>query len=314
MSSLRFDVVKEAFSRKAIPVTEPAERPEEYYGKYVFNRAKMFKYLPKKTYDALISAIDNQTPLSREVADSIAAGMKKWALELGATHYTHWFHPLTDGTAEKHDAFIEHDGKGGIVEEFSGKLLIQQEPDASSFPNGGIRNTFEARGYSAWDISSPAFIVDKTLCIPTIFISYTGESLDYKTPLLKALNSVNKAATEVCHYFDENVKRVYSYLGWEQEYFLVDESLYAARPDLLLTGRTLMGHESAKNQQLEDHYFGTIPSRVSTFMQDLEIECHKLGIPAKTCHNEVAPNQAYCCLLRVKRPKRTCNSSHSLPT
>ncbi len=291
MSSLRFDVVKEAFSRKAIPVTEPAERPEEYYGKYVFNRAKMFKYLPKKTYDALISAIDNQTPLSREVADSIAAGMKKWALELGATHYTHWFHPLTDGTAEKHDAFIEHDGKGGIVEEFSGKLLIQQEPDASSFPNGGIRNTFEARGYSAWDISSPAFIVDKTLCIPTIFISYTGESLDYKTPLLKALNSVNKAATEVCHYFDENVKRVYAYLGWEQEYFLVDESLYAARPDLLLTGRTLMGHESAKNQQLEDHYFGTIPSRVSTFMQDLEIECHKLGIPAKTCHNEVAPNQ-----------------------
>ena len=283
MSMLRFKVAKEAFSRKAVPVNEPKERPSEYFGKYVFNREKMFKYLPKKTYEAVIEAIDNSTPLSREVADSVAAGMRKWALEMGATHYTHWFHPLTDGTAEKHDSFIEHDGKGGVVEEFSGKLLIQQEPDASSFPNGGIRNTFEARGYSAWDISSPAFILDKTLCIPTIFISYTGESLDYKTPLLKALNSVNKAATAVCGYFDKNVKHVYSYLGWEQEYFLVDESLYAARPDL--------GHESAKNQQLEDHYFGAIPSRVEAFMQDLEIECHMLGIPVKTCHNEVAPNQ-----------------------
>ena len=291
MSMLRFKVAKEAFSRKAVPVNEPKERPSEYFGKYVFNREKMFKYLPKKTYEAVIEAIDNSTPLSREVADSVAAGMRKWALEMGATHYTHWFHPLTDGTAEKHDSFIEHDGKGGVVEEFSGKLLIQQEPDASSFPNGGIRNTFEARGYSAWDISSPAFILDKTLCIPTIFISYTGESLDYKTPLLKALNSVNKAATAVCGYFDKNVKHVYSYLGWEQEYFLVDESLYAARPDLVLTGRTLMGHESAKNQQLEDHYFGAIPSRVEAFMQDLEIECHMLGIPVKTCHNEVAPNQ-----------------------
>ena len=289
MSMLRFKVAKEAFSRKAVPVNEPKERPSEYFGKYVFNREKMFKYLPKKTYEAVIEAIDNSTPLSREVADSVAAGMRKWALEMGATHYTHWFHPLTDGTAEKHDSFIEHDGKGGVVEEFSGKLLIQQEPDASSFPNGGIRNTFEARGYSAWDISSPAFILDKTLCIPTIFISYTGESLDYKTPLLKALNSVNKAATAVCGYFDKNVKHVYSYLGWEQEYFLVDESLYAARPDLVLTGRTLMGHESAKNQQLEDHYFGAIPSRVEAFMQDLEIECHMLGIPVKTCHNEVAP-------------------------
>ena len=288
---LRFKVTKEAFSRKAVPVNYPNERPSEYYGRYVFNREKMFKYLPKKTYEAVIQAIDNSTPLSREVADSVAAGMRKWALEMGATHYTHWFQPLTDGTAEKHDAFIEHDGKGGVVEEFSGKLLIQQEPDASSFPNGGIRNTFEARGYSAWDISSPAFILDKTLCIPTVFISYTGESLDYKTPLLKALNSVNKAATAVCKYFDKNVNHVYSYLGWEQEYFLVDESLYAARPDLVLTGRTLMGHESAKNQQLEDHYFGAIPSRVEAFMQDLEIECHKLGIPVKTCHNEVAPNQ-----------------------
>ena len=291
MSMLRFKVAKEAFSRKAVSVNEPKERPSEYYGKYVFNREKMFKYLPKKTYEAVIEAIDNSTPLSREVADSVAAGMRKWALEMGATHYTHWFHPLTDGTAEKHDSFIEHDGKGGVVEEFSGKLLIQQEPDASSFPNGGIRNTFEARGYSAWDISSPAFILDKTLCIPTVFISYTGESLDYKTPLLKALNSVNKAATAVCQYFDKNVSHVYSYLGWEQEYFLVDESLYAARPDLVLTGRTLMGHESAKNQQLEDHYFGAIPSRVEAFMRDLEIECHMLGIPVKTCHNEVAPNQ-----------------------
>ena len=212
-------------------------------------------------------------------------------MEKGCTHYTHWFHPLTDGTAEKHDSFIEHDGKSGVIEEFSGKLLIQQEPDASSFPNGGIRNTFEARGYSAWDISSPAFIHDNTLCIPTIFISYSGESLDYKTPLLRALNSVDKAATAVAQYFDENVKHVTSNLGWEQEYFLVDEALFAARPDLIMTGRTLMGHESAKNQQLEDHYFGAIPMRVEEFMLDLEIECHKLGIPAKTRHNEVAPNQ-----------------------
>ena len=210
---------------------------------------------------------------------------------MGARHYTHWFHPLTDGTAEKHDAFIGHDGKGGVVEEFSGKLLVQQEPDASSFPNGGIRNTFEARGYSAWDISSPAFITDGTLCIPTIFISYTGESLDYKTPLLKALNAVDKAATRVARFFDPEVRHVNSFLGWEQEYFLVDEALYAARPDLVMTGRTLMGHESAKNQQLEDHYFGAIPSRVEAFMLDLEIECHRLGIPAKTRHNEVAPNQ-----------------------
>ncbi len=288
---LRFKVVEEAFSRKAVPVEIPLERPEQYYGKLVFNRQKMFEYLPKKTYDALIFAIENKEPISREIADSVADGMKRWAIDNGARHYTHWFHPLTDGTAEKHDAFIEHDGKGGIVEEFSGKLLVQQEPDASSFPNGGIRNTFEARGYSAWDISSPAFIMDKTLCIPTIFISYTGESLDYKTPLLRALNAVDKAATDVARYFDADVKHVHSYLGWEQEYFLIDEALYNARPDLVLTGRTLMGHESAKNQQLEDHYFGAIPSRVEAFMLDLEIECHKLGIPAKTRHNEVAPNQ-----------------------
>jgi glutamine synthetase len=291
MSKLRFKVVEEAFDRKAVAVTIPSKRPTEYYAEKVFNRQKMFQYLPAKTYEALVSAIDNKEPLSREIADSVAAGMKQWAIDNGARHYTHWFHPLTDGTAEKHDAFIDHDGKGGVVEDFSGKLLVQQEPDASSFPNGGIRNTFEARGYSAWDISSPAFILDETLCIPTIFISYTGESLDYKTPLLRALNSVDKAATSVAKYFDPEVKHVLSYLGWEQEYFLVDEALYSARPDLVMTGRTLMGHESAKNQQLEDHYFGAIPSRVEAFMLDLEIECHRLGIPAKTRHNEVAPNQ-----------------------
>lgn len=288
---LRFKAVEETLGREPIEVIEPSGRPSDYYGELVFNREKMYKYLPKHTYDALVDAIDNQKALSREVADGVAAGMKQWALDMGVTHYSHWFQPLTDGTAEKHDSFIEYDGKGGVVEEFSGKLLIQQEPDASSFPSGGIRSTFEARGYSAWDISSPAFILNKTLCIPTIFISYTGESLDYKTPLLKALNSINKAATAVCRYFDENVNRVTAYLGWEQEYFLVDEALYNCRADLMLTGRTLMGHESAKNQQLEDHYFGSIPLRVEAFMRDFEIECHRLGIPCKTRHNEVAPNQ-----------------------
>ena len=291
MSKLRFRVVETAFGKKAVERPAQTERPTEYYGELVFNRAKMFKYLPEKVYEKLIDCIDNSTPLDREIANAVAAGMKKWALEKGATHYTHWFHPLTEGTAEKHDAFVEHDGKGGVIEEFDGKLLIQQEPDASSFPNGGIRNTFEARGYSAWDPSSPAFIVGDTLCIPTVFISYTGEPLDYKAPLLKALEAVNKAAVDVCHYFDPKVKKVYSYLGWEQEYFLVDEGLYAARPDLLLTGRTLMGHESSKNQQLEDHYFGAIPTRVLEFMKDLEVEALRLGIPVKTRHNEVAPNQ-----------------------
>ncbi len=291
MSKLRFRVVEEAYNRKAELVEVPTERPDQYYGKYVFNRQKMAQYLPQHVYNALVNAIDNKEALSRDIADSVADGMKRWAIDNGARHYSHWFHPLTDGTAEKHDAFIDLDGKGGVVEEFSGKLLVQQEPDASSFPNGGIRNTFEARGYSVWDISSPAFILGKTLCIPTIFISYTGESLDYKAPLLRAINSVDKAATGVAQYFDSNVKHVTSFLGWEQEYFLVDESLYSARPDLVMTGRTLMGHESAKNQQLEDHYFGAIPSRVDAFMLDLEIECHKLGIPAKTRHNEVAPNQ-----------------------
>ena len=291
MSKLRFRVVETAFKKRAAEVPAPAERPSDYFGQNVFNRAKMFKYLPEKAYERITDCIDNGTPLDRETADAVAAGMKKWAVEMGATHYTHWFHPLTEGTAEKHDAFVEHDGKGGMVEEFSGKLLIQQEPDASSFPNGGIRNTFEARGYSAWDPSSPAFIVGDTLCIPTVFIAYTGESLDYKAPLLKALEAVNKAAVDVCHYFNPDVKKVYAYLGWEQEYFLVDEGLYAARPDLLLTGRTLMGHESSKNQQLEDHYFGAIPTRVMEFMKDLEMESLKLGIPVKTRHNEVAPNQ-----------------------
>ena len=291
MTSLRFNVVEKAFQAKPQPVTVPDGRPSEYFGKYVFNREKMFKYLPSTVYARLVDAMDNGAPMDRDIADEVAAGMKRWASELGATHYTHWFQPLTEGTAEKHDAFVEHDGKGGMMEEFSGKLLVQQEPDASSFPNGGIRNTFEARGYSAWDPSSPVFVVDDTLCIPTIFIAYTGESLDYKAPLLKALRAVNKAAVDVCHYFDPNVKKVMAYLGWEQEYFLVDEGLYAARPDLLLTGRTLMGHEASKNQQLEDHYFGAIPTRVAAFMKDLEIQALELGIPVKTRHNEVAPNQ-----------------------
>lgn len=291
MSTLRFKCIEQAYSHKPVRLGNCDTRPEKIYGMFVFDRRKMFEYLPGKTFAELVSAIDNKTPLSRETADVVADGMKRWAIDCGARHYTHWFHPLTGGTAEKHDAFIEHDGKGGVIERFSGKMLVQQEPDASSFPNGGIRNTFEARGYSAWDISSPAFILDGTLCIPTVFISYTGESLDYKTPLLRALNSIDRAATRVARYFDPNVNHVTSFLGWEQEYFLIDEAIFAARPDLVLTGRTLMGHESAKNQQLEDHYFGAIPARVEAFMLDLEMECHKLGIPAKTRHNEVAPNQ-----------------------
>ncbi len=291
MSKLRFRVVETAFKKRAVEVPTPVERPSEYFGRYVFNKDKMFKYLPSKVYAKLIDAIDNGAPLDRSIADEVAAGMKKWAIEMGVTHYTHWFHPLTEGTAEKHDAFVEHDGKGGMMEEFSGKLLVQQEPDASSFPNGGIRNTFEARGYSAWDPSSPAFIIDDTLCIPTVFIAYTGEALDYKAPLLKSIRAVDKAAVDVCHYFNPDVKKVYSYLGWEQEYFLIDEGLYAARPDVLLTVRTLMGHESSKNQQVEYNYCGAIPTRVAAFMKDLEIEALKLGIPCKTRHNEVAPNQ-----------------------
>ena len=294
MTNLRFDAVAEASHKKPVEVISPVERPSEYFGKKVFNRAKMYKYLPADVYQKLVDVIDNGATLDRSIADAVAKGMKQWADENGVTHYTHWFQPLTEGTAEKHDSFIEHDGKGGMIEEFSGKLLVQQEPDASSFPSGGIRSTFEARGYSAWDPTSPVFIMDDTLCIPTIFISYTGEALDYKAPLLRALHSVNVAATNVCHYFYPDVKKVVSNLGWEQEYFLVDEDLYAARPDLILTGRTLMGHESAKNQQMDDHYFGTIPERVQAFMKDLEIEALELGIPVKTRHNEVAPNQFEC--------------------
>lgn len=291
MSISRFNAVEKASNRKAVEAITPKQKVSEYYGENVFNRKAMQKYLSKETYKALTHAIDNGTPIDREIANHVAAGMRMWALEKGVTHYTHWFQPLTDGTAEKHDAFVEHDGNGGMIEEFSGKLLAQQEPDASSFPNGGLRNTFEARGYSAWDPSSPAFIVDDTLCIPTVFIAYTGEALDYKTPLIRSVEALNKAAKEVCNYFNEDVHKVITYLGWEQEYFLVDEGLYAARPDLLLSGRTLMGHESSKNQQLEDHYFGAIPTRVMEFMKELEIESLKLGIPLKTRHNEVAPNQ-----------------------
>ena len=294
MTNERFDAVMTASHKKPVEVIAPVERPSEYFGKKVFNRAKMYKYLPADVYQKLIDVIDNGATLDRSIADAVAKGMKQWADENGVTHYTHWFQPLTEGTAEKHDSFIEHDGKGGMIEEFSGKLLVQQEPDASSFPSGGIRSTFEARGYSAWDPTSPVFIIDDTLCIPTIFISYTGEALDYKAPLLRALHAVNVAATDVCHYFYPDVKKVISNLGWEQEYFLVDEDLYAARPDLILTGRTLMGHESAKNQQMDDHYFGTIPERVQAFMKDLEIQALELGIPVKTRHNEVAPNQFEC--------------------
>ena len=291
MNDLRFQVVEEAFKKKAIDVKAPTERPSEYFAKYVFDREKMYKYLPKNVYDTMIDVMDNGARLDRSIADAVADGMKKWAQEMGVTHYTHWFQPLTEGTAEKHDAFVEHDGKGGMIEKFSGKLLVQQEPDASSFPNGGIRNTFEARGYSAWDPTSPVFIIDDTLCIPTIFIAYTGEALDYKAPLLRALHAVDRAATDVCSLFYDDVTKVQVNLGWEQEYFLVDEGLYSARPDLLMTGRTLMGHESAKNQQMDDHYFGTIPDRVQAFMKDLEIQALELAIPCKTRHNEVAPNQ-----------------------
>ena len=291
MSKMRFFALQELANRRPVQVEYPKEKLSDYYGAHVFDRKKMLEFLPREAYKAVVNAIENGIPLNREMADMIANGMKSWAKTFHVTHNTHWFQPLTDGTAEKHDGFIEFGEDGDIIEHFSGKLLIQQEPDASSFPNGGIRNTFEARGYTAWDVSSPAFIVDKTLCIPTIFISYTGEALDYKTPLLKALAAVDKAATDVCKLFIPDVKRVYANLGWEQEYFLVDTVLYNARPDLCITGRTLMGHSSPKDQQLDDHYFGSIPSRVTNFMKELEIECHKLGIPVKTRHNEAAPNQ-----------------------
>lgn len=291
MTNLRFEAVEAASHKQPVKMAARAYRPSAYFGKYVFNREKMYQYLPVEVYKKLCHVMDDGERLERSIADAVAEGMKRWAMDMGVTHYTHWFQPLTEGTAEKHDAFIEHDGKGGVLEEFSGKLLVQQEPDASSFPNGGIRNTFEARGYSAWDPTSPVFIIDDTLCIPTIFIAYTGEALDYKCPLLRSLHAVNLAAAAVCHYFNKDVKKVTVNLGWEQEYFLVDEDLYHARPDLMLTGRTLMGHDSAKNQQMDDHYFGTIPERVQAFMQDLECQALELGIPCKTRHNEVAPGQ-----------------------
>ena len=287
----RFNLVRESFVKKARPVETPEGRPSEYFGELVFDRKKMEKYLDVKTFKALLACIEGGKPLDGETADGVAAGMKAWALEHHVTHVTHWFQPLTEGTAEKHDSLIDYDGKGGVIETFDGKALAQQEPDASSFPSGGLRATFEARGYTAWDPTSPVFIQDDTLCIPTVFISYTGEALDYKTPLKKALKAVSDAAVPICKLFDPDVKKVYSYLGWEQEYFLVDEGLYAARTDLMITGRTLFGHNSSKDQQLDDHYFGAIPSRVAAFMRDLEIAGHKLGIPIKTRHNEVAPNQ-----------------------
>lgn len=291
MSNLRFNAVEQALNRAPVEPVSVEDKTSEYFGIDVFNRQSMRKYLSKATFQLISEAIDKGVALDRSVAEHVAAGLRMWAMEKGATHYTHWFHPLTDGTAEKHDAFVEFDGNGGLIEELSGKLLAQQEPDASSFPSGGLRNTFEARGYSAWDPSSPAFIVDKTLCIPTVFISYTGEALDYKTPLLRSITALNKATTEFCKYFSMDVEKIVTYLGWEQEYFLVDDALYQARPDLSLTKRTLMGHESAKNQQLEDHYFGAIPPRVQAYMKDLEYVCYRLGIPVKTRHNEVAPNQ-----------------------
>ena len=291
MAQFRLKALEEVLNREPAPFVREENLVSDYYGMLVFDQPKMKKYLSKEAYNAVMDAIDNGTTIDRKMADQIAQGMKSWALENGATHYTHWFHPLTDSTAEKHDAFIEHSEKGGVMEAFSGKLLAQQEPDASSFPSGGIRQTFEARGYTAWDPTSPAFISETTLTIPTVFISYTGEALDYKTPLLRALHVVDKAATAVCQYFDKNVSSVKANLGWEQEYFLVDEALFMARPDLVLTGRTLMGHASSKDQQLDDHYFSSIPTRVNRFMQDVENEAFKLGIPVKTRHNEVAPNQ-----------------------
>ena len=287
----RFNLVRESFVKKAMPVDTPAGRPSEYFGELTFDRNKMQKYLDAKTLHALLECIEGGKPLDRKTADGVARGMKEWALEHHVTHVTHWFQPLTEGTAEKHDSLIDYDGKGGVIETFDGTSLAQQEPDASSFPSGGLRATFEARGYTAWDPTSPVFIQDDTLCIPTVFISYTGEALDYKTPLKKALKAVSDAAVPICRLFDPEVNKVYSYLGWEQEYFLVDEGLFAARTDLMITGRTLFGHNSSKDQQLDDHYFGAIPSRVAAFMRDLEIAGHRLGIPIKTRHNEVAPNQ-----------------------
>ncbi|MBI9067166.1 MAG: glutamine synthetase III [Salinivirgaceae bacterium] len=294
MATIRFKALEALMTRQAVPVEQPLKKTSEYFAENVFDKRKMKEFLSKEAFETVNDAVENGTRIPRRIADQVSSGMKAWALSKGVTHYTHWFHPLTGATAEKHDAFFEPTTSDGVIESFDGGRLVQQEPDASSFPNGGLRNTFEARGYTAWDPSSPAFIFDLTLCIPTIFVSYTGEALDYKSPLLKSLALLNDAAVDVCQMFDKNVTKVHATLGWEQEYFLVDSALYMARPDLMLTGRTLMGHASAKDQQLEDHYFGTIPTRASAFMRDFEIEAYKLGIPIKTRHNEVAPNQFEC--------------------
>lgn len=294
MAELRFSALREVFNRESVEVKTPSKIVSEYYGENVFDLPKMEHYLSKEAYKVVKRAINEGKSLTRQEANQVATGLKAWAIEKGATHYTHWFHPLTDGTAEKHDGFIEYGDNGKVVENFSGEVLVQSEPDASSFPSGGIRNTFEARGYTAWDVSSPVFIVGTTLCIPTIFVSYTGEALDYKAPLLKALSELDKAAVDVCQYFDKDVTKVIATLGCEQEYFLIDEALYYARPDLVLAERTMIGHQSSKDQQLSDHYFGSIPERVMNFMEDFECEAYRLGIPVKTRHNEVAPNQFEC--------------------
>ncbi|NNM94045.1 MAG: glutamine synthetase type III [Bacteroidia bacterium] len=291
MNSLRFKAIHEAISRTPLISEAPSNRVSDFFGKNVFGRSQVQRYVPESAFKALNDAIEKGTTIDRKTADEVASGMKTWALENGVTHYTHWFQPLTGSSAEKHDVFMDITPDGRPIEKFSGSQLAQQEPDASSFPSGGIRNTFEARGYTAWDPSSPAFIFGKTLCIPTIYLSYTGEALDYKTPLLKTLHALDKAATAVCQYFDKNVKKVHATLGWEQEYFLVDSALYNARPDLIYSGRTLMGATPPKGQQLEDHYFGSIPERVNEYMRDFETEAYKLGIPLKTRHNEVAPHQ-----------------------
>ncbi|MCB9426793.1 MAG: glutamine synthetase III [Flavobacteriales bacterium] len=290
MAALRFEALKQTLNYKEIEVVQKEKR-SDLFGLHVFNQSKMRQYLSKEAYSSVKKAIEKGTKINRNIADVIAIGMKEWAMSKGVTHYTHWFQPLTGATAEKHDAFFEIELDGTPIDRFEGEQLVQQEPDASSFPNGGIRNTFEARGYTAWDPTSPAFILGSTLCIPTVFVAYTGEALDNKIPLLRAISALDEAATEVANYFDKNVKKVIPTLGWEQEYFLVDLALAKTRPDLMMTGRTLMGHSPAKGQQLDDHYFGSIPSRVLNFMHDLERECLLLGIPVKTRHNEVAPNQ-----------------------
>ncbi len=291
MPTIRFKAIEASMNRQIREVTAPSPKISDYYGINVFNSQVMAEYMPKDIYKQVLNTVDEGKQIDRKITNSVAAAMKAWAMEKNVTHYTHWFQPLTGTTAEKHDAFFEPINDNDVIEQFDGSQLAQQEPDASSLPNGGIRNTFEARGYTAWDPSSPAFIIGKTLCIPTIYISYTGEALDYKTPLLKALNTVDKAAVDVCKYFDKNINKVTTTLGWEQEYFLVDKALFAARPDLVLTGRTVFGHSPAKGQELDDHYFGSIPERAHAFMVELEVECMKLGIPLKTRHNEVAPNQ-----------------------